>query len=131
MWQKYGKTVMELLGAVVMAAIVAYQQVLGDGVTMSEWVMVVIAVFGVVNVWAAANVPAFAKAKLVVSAVFVVLNLLVGILTDSRITGDEWMLLAIQFLSTLGVAGAPAISSLSISPTANAPARYKAGTGAY
>ena len=93
--------------------------------------MVVIAVAGVINVWASANVPAFAKAKLLVSAVFVVLNLLVGILTDSQITGDEWMLLAIQFLSTLGVAGAPAISQLSLAPTGGAPSRYKSGTGAY
>jgi hypothetical protein len=37
-----------------------------------------------------------------------VLNLLVGILTDGRITSGEWLLLAVQFLSTLGVAGAPA-----------------------
>jgi hypothetical protein len=99
---------MELLGALVMGFIVAYQQVVGDGVTWSEWVMVVIAVAGVINVWAAANVTGFDKAKLLVSAVFVVLNLLVGILSDNQITGDEWMLLAVQFLSTLGVSGAPA-----------------------
>ncbi len=108
MWKTHGKSLMELLGALVMAGIVAYQQVATDGVTWSEWVMVVIAVAGVINVWAAANISHFDKAKLFVSAVFVVLNLLVGILTDNRITGDEWLLLAVQFLSTLGVAGAPA-----------------------
>ena len=103
-----GKWLAELAGAVVMAAIVGYQEVSSGGVTMSEWVMVVIAVAGVVNVWLAANLTTFSKAKLLVSAVFVVLNLLVGILTDGRITGDEWMLLVVQFLSTLGVAGAKA-----------------------
>lgn len=107
-WKTHGKSLMELFGALVMAIIVAYQQVATDGVTWSEWVMVVIAAAGVVNVWAAANISHFDKAKLLVSAVFVVLNLLVGFLTDNRITGDEWLLLAVQFLSTLGVAGAPA-----------------------
>jgi len=107
-WKTHGKTWMELLGALVMAGVVTYQEVLGGGVTLSEWVMVVIATFGVLNVWAAANITGFEKAKLLVSGVFVVLNLLVGMLTDSRLTGDELMLLLIQFLSTLGVAGAPA-----------------------
>jgi hypothetical protein len=108
MWRTYGKTIAELLGALVMAGIVTYQQVALDGVTASEWVMVVIALAGVANVWAAANISGFDKAKLLVSTLFVVLNLLVGILTDGRITGDEWTLLIIQALSTLGVAGAPA-----------------------
>lgn len=111
-WRTHGKFLMELLGAVVMAAIVAYQQVATDGVTWSEWVLVTIAVAGVVNVWAAANISGFDKAKLLVSAVFVVLNLLVGILTDNRITSNEWLLLAVQFLSTLGVAGAPATKQI-------------------
>jgi hypothetical protein len=100
---------MEGLGALVMAFIVTYQQVATDGVTWSEWVLVAIAVAGVINVWSAANITGFSHAKLLVSAVFVVLNLLVGMLTDNRITGDEWLLLAVQFLSTLGVAGAPAV----------------------
>jgi hypothetical protein len=111
-WKTHGKTIMELLGALVMAIIVAYQEVATDGVTWSEWVMVVIAAAGVLNVWAAANITGFSKAKLLVSAVFVVLNLLVGILTDGRITGDEWTLLLVQFLSTLGVAGAPAVKNV-------------------
>lgn len=107
-WRTHGKTWMELLGALVMAGVVTYQYVAAEGVTLSEWVMVVIAVAGVVNVWAAANISGFEKAKTLVSALFVVLNLLVGLLTDSKLSGDEIMLLVIQFLSTLGVAGAPA-----------------------
>jgi hypothetical protein len=108
-WKTHGKTIMELLGALVMAGVVAYQYVADQGVTLSEWVMVLIAVAGVLNVWAASNIPGFDKAKLLVSGIFVVLNLLVGMLTDSHLTGDEVMLLVIQFLSTLGVAGAPAV----------------------
>jgi hypothetical protein len=108
MWRTKGKFLMELLGALVMAGIVTYQEVAGNGVTLSEWVMVVIAIGGVANVWAAANITGFDKAKLLVSALFVVLNLLVGMLTDGRLNNEEILLLAVQFLSTLGVAGAPA-----------------------
>jgi predicted ferric reductase len=109
MWKMNGKFVMELLGALVMAGIVTYQHVNADlHVSMGEWVMVVIALFGAVNVWAAANVTNWDKAKTVVSAVFVVLNLVVGFLTDNQLTSDEIMLLVVQFLSTLGVAAAPA-----------------------
>lgn len=107
-WKTHGKTWMELLGALVMAGIVTYQEVVLDGVTMSEWVMVVIALAGVANVWAAANISNFSAAKTLVSALFVALNLLVGFLTDGHLSGDEIMLLAVQILSTLGVAGAPA-----------------------
>lgn len=106
-WKTHGKLYMELLGALVMAGLVTYQEVVADGVTLSEWVMVVIALAGVANVWAAANITGFAAAKTLVSGIFVVLNLLVGFLTDSRLTGDEITLLVIQFLSTIGVAGAP------------------------
>lgn len=111
-WKTHGKTWMELIGAVIMAGIVAYRELALDGVTISEWIMIVIAVAGVVNVWAAANITHFSKAKSLVSALFVVLNLLVGFLTDNRLTGDETMLLVIQALSTLGVIGAPAVKNV-------------------
>jgi hypothetical protein len=113
MWKTKGKFIMELLGALVMAGVVTYQHVSADlHVSMSEWVMVVIALFGAANVWAAANITGFDQAKLLVSALFVGLNLLVGFLTDGQLTGDEILLLVIQVLSTLGVAGAPAVKQV-------------------
>lgn len=109
-WRTHGKFWMELIGAVVMAGVVTYQHVSDDlHVSMGEWIMVVIAVFGAVNLWATANVSGWGHAKLLISAVFVVLNLLVGMLTDNRLDMSEIWLLVIQFLSTLGVAGAPAV----------------------
>ena len=108
MWREKGKFIAELLGALVMAGVVTYQQVAMDGVSIGEWVMVVIALFGAFNVWAVANISGWESAKTLVSAVFVALNLLVGFLTDDALSGNEIMLLVIQFLSTLGVAGAPA-----------------------
>jgi hypothetical protein len=125
-WKTHGKMILAALGAVVMAAVVAYQSVASNGVTLSEWVTVSIAVFGAINVWATANVPSFAKAKLVVAALFVALNLLVGFLTDGHLSSDEIMLLVIQVLATLGVAGAPAVSTLTANQTA--PGKFVAGS---
>lgn len=107
-WKTHGKSLLALLGALVMAGVVAYQAIASDGATLSEWVTVTIAVFGAFVVWATANISGFEKAKTIVAAATVILNLLVGFLTDSHLSGDEIMLLVIQALSALGVAGAPA-----------------------
>jgi hypothetical protein len=106
--RKYGKTIAELGGALIMAFILTYQELAGNGVTSGEWVLVVIALFGVINVWATANIAGWGDYKLLVSGIFVVLNLVVGFLTDNRLSGDEIMILIVQFLSTLGVAVSPA-----------------------
>jgi hypothetical protein len=106
-WKTHGKSIMALLAALVMAGVVAYQGLQDQGVTPSEWVMVTIAVFSVIVTWATANIPGFEKAKTFVNAITVVLNLLVAIIVGG-ITSDEWLLLLVQFLGALGVAGAPA-----------------------
>lgn len=95
---------------VVMAAVTAYQAVQPNGVTSSEWVTVVIAVAATINVWLAANIPAFTKAKTLVAAVFVVLNVLQTAVTGG-IDSSEWLLLVIQFLGALGVSVAPSVSA--------------------
>lgn len=110
MWKTYGKSIMMAAAAIVIAGITAYRAVAGNGVTASEWVAVVLAVMGAANVWAAANVPAFVKAKTLVAALFVV-----GQVVQTSITGgisaDEWLLLVLQFLGALGVAAAPSRST--------------------
>lgn len=110
MWRVYGKSIMMGLAAVVMAAVTAYRAVAGDGVTASEWVAVVLATMGAVNVWAAANIPAFVRAKTLVAALFVVGQVLQTSITGG-ITADEWLLLVIQFLGAVGVVAAPARSA--------------------
>jgi hypothetical protein len=108
-WKTHGKSILALLGALIMAGVVTYQHVSDDyHVTLGEWVMVVIAVGAAFNVWATANISGWDKAKTLVAAVFVVLNLVVGMLTDGRLGSDEILLLVIQFLTALGVAVAPA-----------------------
>lgn len=106
-WKTHGKSLAALLAALVMAGIVTYQAVVLEGVTPSEWVMVLIAVFGSFVTWAAANITGFEKAKTLVSAVTVVLNLLVAVIIGG-LTSDEVLLLVVHFLGALGVAGAPA-----------------------
>ena len=124
MWQKYGKSLAMLLAAIVMAGITTYRQVADQGVSPSEWVTVIIGAFTVITVWAAVNVPAWSKAKTFVAAVMLVLNLLVGFLTDSHLSSDEMLLLVVNFLGALGVVAAPAVSTLAVSPVGNAPARF-------
>jgi uncharacterized membrane protein (UPF0182 family) len=111
MWQKYGKTYAMLIATLVMAGLASYRALAVDGMTPSEWVSVVIALFTTITVWGAANIPSFAKAKTLMAAVGLVLNLLVSLIVGG-ITSDEWMFLAIQFLGALGVAVAPSVSNL-------------------
>jgi membrane-bound ClpP family serine protease len=110
MWRTYGKSIAMGVAAAVMAGVTAYRAVSGDGVTPSEWVAVVLAVMGAANVWAAANIPAFAKAKVFVAALFVVGQVLQTSITGG-ISADEWLLLVIQFLGALGVVAAPSRST--------------------
>lgn len=114
-----------LLATLVMAAIAAYRELSADGMTPSEWVTVLIALFSAITVWAAANVPSFSRAKTFVAAVGLVLNLLVSVIVGG-ITTDEWILLAVNFLGALGVAVAPAVSTLTNNPASAAPARFSA-----
>lgn len=106
-----------------MAGVTAYRVVASDGVTMSEWIAVTLAVMGTINVWATANVPAFSKAKTLVAAVFLVGNLLQTYITGG-ISSNEWLLLVIQFIGALGVTVAPSVSVLALSAAGTAPARF-------
>jgi hypothetical protein len=123
-WQTHGKTLAMGAATVVMAAVTAFRVVNGDGVVdAAEWITVTIAVASTINVWLAANVPAFSKAKTVVAALFVVLNLVQTFITNG-ISPDEWLLLLLQFLGALGVAVAPSVSKLAVTPSSPAPARF-------
>jgi hypothetical protein len=119
----HGKSLVMLLAALVMAGLLTFRDLAGNGVTASEWVLVVTALFTTFTVWAAANIPSFTKAKNVVAAVGLGLSLLVGFLTDSHLSGDEIMLLVVQLLGALGVAGAPSVSTLAVSPSVPVPAK--------
>lgn len=110
-WQRYGKSIMQALGAAVLSVILVVQEATRDGsvVNASEWVLAAIAVFGAFQVWAAANIPNFNKAKNLMSATAAVLALLVSVITGG-ISSHELMELIVIFLTTLGVVAAPAVS---------------------
>jgi hypothetical protein len=111
-----------LSATLLMAVIATYRDAAADGITPSEWVLVVISAFTTINVWATANIPAWTRAKTFIAAIGLVLNLLVAAIVGG-ITGDEWMFLALQFLGALGVATAPAVSQISNQPSARVTAR--------
>jgi len=102
---RYAKLIPPLVGAVVMAFVLTYQEVSSDtAVSASEWVLVVIQVLAAVSVWGAVNVPGWTKGKTVQMVVFTVLGLLVSLITDG-LTSNEIMQLVVLALSTAGVAG--------------------------
>lgn len=108
-FRTHGKAIMMGLATVVMALLVAYREATANGITPSEFVLVVIAGFNAVVVWGAANVPWWPRAKNIMAAVGVVLNVLVALIVGG-LTTDEVMLLVIHFLGALGVVGAPSVS---------------------
>lgn len=110
-WKTHGKSITMLLATLVMAVIATVRELAADGMTPSEWVLVVVALFTTFTVWGAANVPGFERAKTWMAAVGLVLNSLVALIVGG-LTADEVGLLVVQFLGALGVAAAPAVSTL-------------------
>lgn len=106
-WRRYAQLIGPLVGAVVMAGIVAYRGAAEDNVvTGPEWVLLATQVLMVVSVWGAANVRGWEAGKKWQAAIFAVLALLAAVVTNG-ITGDELLQLAVTFLSALGVVVAP------------------------
>jgi hypothetical protein len=106
------------MATVVMAVLLTLRDAMSDArIDASEWVLVVIAAFNIVTVWGAANIPGFEKAKTVMAATGVVLNLLVGYIVGG-LTIDEIMLLAIHGLGALGVVVGPSPQHREVSAAA-------------
>lgn len=101
------KLLWPILGLVVMAVLTTIQQVNADNeITASEWVMVALQALMAFNVWATANLPQYEKMKTYVAAAIVVVQLLVGFITDG-LTTNEIVNLIIAALAALGVAFTP------------------------
>lgn len=107
MIRKYAQLIAPLLGAVVMAGIVAYRGAAEDNVvTGPEWILLVTQLLMVVSVWGAVNIPGWEKGKKLQAMVFAVLAVLAASVTNG-ITGDELFQLIVTGLSALGVVVAP------------------------
>lgn len=110
-WKTHGKSILSLLGTLIIVGYAAVKEVAESGITPAEWTTVAIAGFSTLFVWAAANISGFDKAKTFVAAFMLVLNLLVNVI-GGGLTADEWFFLIVQFLGALGVAGAPAAKAI-------------------
>lgn len=125
MFRKYAQLIGPLVGAVVMAGILAYRTAAEDNVvTGPEMVLGVTQLLMVVSVWGAVNIPGWEKGKKLQAALFAVLALLAAVVTNG-ITGDEWFQLIVTGVSALGVAVAPptvnVVTARVVSPSTPAP----------
>lgn len=101
------KLIWPIIGLVVMAILTTIQQVNADNViTASEWVMVGLQALMAFNVWATANLPQYERMKTWVAAAIVVVQLLVGFISDGLST-NEIINLIVAFLAAVGVALTP------------------------
>lgn len=107
-WRVYGKFIAAALTAVIMAGYAVYREAAAGGMTPSEWLAVVVAAVTALQVWAAANVTGFQQAKTVVAICGWVLSLLAAVGVGG-LTTDDIVLLVIQALGTIAVAGSPAL----------------------
>jgi hypothetical protein len=110
-WKTHGKSIVSLLGTLVIVGYAAIKDVSEAGITPSEWVTVLIAGFSTIFVWAAANITGFDKAKTIVAAFMLVLNLLVTVIVGG-VSTDEAFFLIVQFIGALGVAAVPATKAV-------------------
>ena len=101
------KLIWPVAGALLMAALVAFQEATADKtITAQEWVQVLLQVLMAFNVWATANLPQYEKMKTYVAAAIAVVSLLVSYITNG-IDTQEAINLAITLIAALGVALTP------------------------
>lgn len=92
--------VMTVLAGIVPALIVG-------PLTTASWINIVVLGAGVVMVYNAANIPGYAYAKLIASAVSAVALVLTAALTDGAITPDEIIQMILGAAAALGVGAIP------------------------
>lgn len=101
------KAIWPILGLIVMAVLTTVQESMADDrIDAQEWVQVVLQALMAFNVWATANLPQYGKMKTYVAATIAVVSLLVSYIVGG-ISTQEWINLAITFISALGVAFTP------------------------
>ena len=91
------------LVAVVMAALVSYQTLATDGVSVQDWCSIAVAAIGAVGVYWIPNTPALDWAKMVVAALLAGAQAAVQVSTDGVISGQEWLTVAIAAIGVVSV----------------------------
>lgn len=101
-------TVAKALVQLVMTVLAAVVPALTTGpLDTAAWINVVVLAAGVVMVYNAANIPGWAYAKLVASAVSAVAVVLTASFTDGAITPDEIIQMVLAAAAALGVGAIP------------------------
>jgi len=93
--------------AVVMAALVTYQTLATDGVSVQDWCSVAVAVIGAVGVYLIPNTPALDWAKTAVAVLLAGAQAAVQVSGDGVISGSEWLTVAIAAIGVVSVYVAP------------------------
>lgn len=101
-------TVAKAIVQLVMTILAALVPALTVGpLTPAAWINIVVLGAGVVMVYNAANIPGYAYAKLIASAVSAVALVLTAAITDGAITPDEIIQMILGAAAALGVGAIP------------------------
>lgn len=101
-------TVAKAIVQLVMTVLAAIVPALTVGpLTASSWINIVVLAAGVVMVYNAANIPGYAYAKLIASAVSAVAVVLTAAITDGAITPDEIIQMILGAAAAVGVGAIP------------------------
>ena len=91
------------LVAVLMAALVSFQSLASDGVSVQDWASIAVAVLTAVGVYVIPNVPALTWAKTVVAMLLAGAQAAVQVAADGRINGQGWLTIAIAAIGVVSV----------------------------
>lgn len=96
------------LVAVLMAALISFQTLGTDGVSVQDWASIAVAVLTAVGVYLIPNVPArLAWAKTAVAALLAGAQAAVQVTAGGGITGQGWLTIAIAAIGVVSVYAAP------------------------
>lgn len=104
------------VAVVLMAGLTVVRSAMADQhVSAEEWILVILGGAGALQVWGAANIPGFAKAKTFFAVLTGVLALTVSLMTNAptgnelflKLTLDELILLVLEAGAILGVVVGP------------------------
>jgi hypothetical protein len=96
------------LVAVLMAALVSFQSLATDGVSVQDWASIAVAVLTAVGVFLIPNVPAsLSWAKTVVAMLLAGAQAAVQVTAEGGITGQGWLTIAIAAIGVVSVYAVP------------------------
>lgn len=109
------------LVAVLMAALVSFQTLATDGVSVQDWASITVAVLTAVGVYLIPNVPAsLSWAKTVVAMLLAGAQAAVQVTVAGGITGPGWLTIAIAAIGVISVYVTPNKTAPAVRPVVGA-----------